>query len=69
MPPQLECVSADRDKREQIDLAPRYHHVPVTPTNSVPKYAKTAVVKVDHTARNLPALPARTSISIVRPDL
>lgn len=30
----------------------------VTPTNSVPRYAKTAVVKVLHTAKNFPALPA-----------
>lgn len=30
----------------------------VTPTSSVPKKAKTAVVKVDQTARNRPAFPA-----------
>jgi hypothetical protein len=63
MPLQLEQVNTLKLDYSNINGNPSFKYIPVTPTNSVPKYAKTAVVKVDHTAKNLPALPARISVS------
>lgn len=65
MPPQLEQVSTMKFDCDNMNENPFFKYIPVTPTNSVPKYAKTAVVKVDHTAKNLPALPAKISVSIL----
>lgn len=64
MPPQLEQVSTLKFDYVKVNESPFFKYIPVTPTNSVPRYAKTAVVKVDHTAKNLPALPAEISVSI-----
>jgi len=54
----IKSQPCDTNSNNSCGLKYLQNNVPVTPTSSVPRYAKTAVVKVDHTAKNLPPLPA-----------